>query len=247
MKEQMHLAAQYLAAAGISFLDAKADDSHTNLGFNTESGCLETHILSENNDQLLLCYQDFSLLWKSKSGTKSFPLDGASHQGVLRWITETSKTSLNKEYSYDLHYELPYNSDDPFTYKLNDAAALKELMDLRILAQSSLEKINQKYGFDTSIRIWPHHFDTGIYTEITGSENSVGAGLAIPDSVCDAHYLYASGYDSNGRIATSGLKGLTKGKWGNEGFKGALLPANGLSESEAVQFFSETIERFKIM
>ena len=30
MEKQIHLAAQYLAAAGISFLEKEPDDSHTN-------------------------------------------------------------------------------------------------------------------------------------------------------------------------------------------------------------------------
>jgi hypothetical protein len=37
MKDQLHIAAQYLAAANMSFLEKKADDSHTNLGFNTDT------------------------------------------------------------------------------------------------------------------------------------------------------------------------------------------------------------------
>ena len=241
----MHLAAQYLATAGISFLDKEDDDSHTNLGFNTDSGCLETHILSENNDQLLLCYQDFSLLWKSDSGTKTFPLDGASHKNVVNWLKETAKTTFDKDYEYTLHYELPYAIDDSFTYHLNDADAVKELMHLRILAQLSLEKINQTYGFDTSIRIWPHHFDTGIYAAIPDTDKSVGVGLAIPDAVLDEHYLYASGYNAEGQIVPEGLKKLTKGRWSTTDYLGGVIAAAELSESEAVQFFNEAIEQFK--
>ena len=243
----MHLAAQYLAAAGISFLDKKDDDSHTNLGFDTDSGCLETHLLSDTNDQLLLCYQDFSLVWRSDSGTKSFQLDGATHQDVLRWLSHTAKTALAKEYGYNLHYELPYPIDDSYTYHLNDASALKELMHLRILTQLSLEKINQTHGFDASIRIWPHHFDTGIYTALPDTDNSVGLGLAIPDSVCDEHYLYVSGYNNEGQIVPTKLKELTKGSWSSEGYLGSVLPATDLSESEAVMFFNEAIEQFKTL
>jgi hypothetical protein len=39
MQNMTYLAAQYLAAAGISFLGLKKDDSHTNLGF-VSWGCL---------------------------------------------------------------------------------------------------------------------------------------------------------------------------------------------------------------
>lgn len=41
----MHLAAQYLAAAGISFVAKEDDDSHTNLGFSAETGSMTTHPL----------------------------------------------------------------------------------------------------------------------------------------------------------------------------------------------------------
>lgn len=57
----MHLAAQYLAAAGISFVEKKADYSHTNLGWSIDKQRLETHPLSEKGDVLALNYNTFSL------------------------------------------------------------------------------------------------------------------------------------------------------------------------------------------
>jgi len=245
MKKQMHLAAQYLAAAGISFLDKKEDDSHTNLGFNSDNGYLETHPLSDNNDQLRLSYTDFLLEWKSDSGVSTFNLDRSSHQEVIDWIKEISMKSLNKEYNFDLHYELPYTIENSYVYKLTSATDLKELMHLRILSQLSLEKITQENKLDTDIRVWPHHFDTGIYAALPGSNVSVGLGLAIPDSVCDEHYLYASGYSASGQIDTSGFDSLTKGRWSSEGYNGAVLPANKLVEVEGVEFFNQAINQFK--
>jgi hypothetical protein len=53
MEKQMHLASQYLAAAGLSFVKKQDDDSHTNLGFNTEKGIMYTRALSDNGDQLI--------------------------------------------------------------------------------------------------------------------------------------------------------------------------------------------------
>ena len=100
MKKQMHLAAQYLAAAGISFLDKKEDDSHTNLGFDTDNGTLSTHIFSKNKDRLVLNYQKFTLDWVSLSGSVSFRLDGAKHQQIIKWISEVSQRFLNKPYQY---------------------------------------------------------------------------------------------------------------------------------------------------
>jgi hypothetical protein len=195
MKKQMHLAAQYLAAAGISFLEKKEDDSHTNLGFNISGASLETNVLSKNGDQLCLNYKTFSLVWKSKKDKTSFKLNGKTHKAVLEWLEETSKKYLNKPYSYKLHYDLPYKIDDSFVFQLKSNSDLEELIQLRTVIQLSLEEINIIYNKNADIRIWPHHFDTGIYSQLLDNDISFGLGLAIPDSVCKEHYLYISGYN----------------------------------------------------
>jgi hypothetical protein len=87
IEKQLHLASQYLAAAGISFLPKEDDDSHTNIGFNTDGGYLETHSLSDNYDKLILNYKNFSLEWKSNTESKSFRLDGATHKEAVDWIS----------------------------------------------------------------------------------------------------------------------------------------------------------------
>lgn len=241
LEKQIYLASQYLAAAGISFLDKKEDDSHTNLGFDTDGGYLETHPLSDNNDKLILNYKNFSLEWKSNDGSKAYKLDGATHKEVVKWISDTSSTFLNKTYKYKFHYDLPYSINDDSTFKLLDVEKLNELMHLRILAQFILEQINTHYKLETSIRIWPHHFDTGIYTAMPESDISIGLGLATPDSVCDDHYLYITGYKGGNVIDVSGLDKLSIGEWKSEGFTGAILNAKDIEESKGVDFFNEVI------
>lgn len=135
----MHLAAQYLAAAGISFVEKKADDSHTNLGWSIDKQRLETHPLSTAGDVLSLNYTTFSLEWISPKNNASFLLEGKTHQQVLKWLTSSADAILGKKYTYDFHYDLPCSIDDSFTFKF-DATKLKQLADLRSLTQSSLEK-----------------------------------------------------------------------------------------------------------
>ena len=245
MKKQMHLAAQYLAAAGISFLEKKDDDSHTNLGFNIEDSTLESHVLSENGDQLCLSYNDFSLQWKSKTGTVSFDLDGATHQDVLSWLADTSKAHLGKEYTYNLHYDLPYSIDNSYVFQFNSIEELQELVHLRTMAQLSLEKINNDFNKKADIRIWPHHFDTGIYSQLLNNDIYLGLGLAIPDSLSDYHYLYISGYKENSAINPSHFSPLENGEWKSDGFKGAILSALNVTEADAIDFFKEAINQYK--
>ena len=245
MEKQMHLAAQYLAAAGISFLSKKDDDSHTNLGFDSTNGTLSTHMLSENKDVLSLNYQEFSLDWNSLNGTSSIPLDGATHREIVIWISEQSQKMLNKKYEYNFHYDLPYSVTDDFTFKLTDASKLKRLLDLRILAQVSLESILTANVLTASIRVWPHHFDTGIYTKLPDTEIFIGCGLAIPDTHCEDHYFYASGYQNGKSIDTSSFGKLENGEWRNNGFFGAIISATQLLESQTISFFQEAIARYK--
>ena len=241
----MHLAAQYLAVAGICFVDKKPDDSHTNMGFNSNTNCLESRILSPKGDQLLLSYQNFSLIWKSENGTSTFMLDGKSHKEALKWLEDIAEKALNKKYEYSIHYDIPYEIVDDFSFEITSKASLEALIRLRTLTQSSLEKVIESHGLEAEIRVWPHHFDTGIYTALPGTSISIGLGLAIPDTVCEDYYLYASGYNSDGQIDASNFEKLTKGYWGATGFKGAVLPATEIEESDGLKFFNQTIERFK--
>ena len=52
MLNEWHWAAQYLATAAKSFIPAKEDDSHTNLGYDHENALLYTHPMSEEEQVL---------------------------------------------------------------------------------------------------------------------------------------------------------------------------------------------------
>ncbi len=246
MKDQLHLASQYLAAANMSFLEKKADDSHTNVGFDADTKRMETYDLSSSGDKLSLNYRRFSLEWTSQSGVTSLSLDGKTHKEVLQWLQELSQTHLAKEYVYKFHYELPYTIDDDFQFKLTDASRLEYLSNLRILAQYTLERVIQTNALSSPIRIWPHHFDTGAYALLNDSSDIyIGMGMAIPDTLSDEHYFYISAYKNGSAILPSSQSDLSLGKWVDQGFTGAILPATNLVESETVKFFQETIHQFK--
>ncbi len=240
----MHLAAQYLAAAGISFVTKRDDDSHTNLGFSITKSSMETHPLSENGDVLSLDYKNFSLNWRSENDSTFLSLDGATHSDVLSWLEGTSKSFLNKSYDYQFHYDLPYEIDDDFMFKLFDSNKLKELVQLRVLTQLTLEQVLKDHNLTSDIRVWPHHFDSGAYASLD-KNTAIGLGLAVPDTMSTEHYFYISGYKGHDALATEGFSPLSNGEWKNKGFKGAILPAAALDKQEAVLFFKKTIENYK--
>ena len=240
----MYLAAQYLAAAGISFLEKKADDSHTNLEFVTGNASLNSRPLNKAGEILSLNFERFTLEWKRNGSNRAFKLDGNTHGLILQWIREQAgKSGMMQHYNYDFHYDLPYKITDDFTFKLLDANRLSELTHLRILAQLVLEKFLSTNELNSEIRVWPHHFDTGIYTQLDACPNtSIGAGLAIPDNVVNEHYFYLSGYNDNAAISTKDLKALSNGHWHNNGFTGAVLPAKGATLQTGLDFLEEALD-----
>ena len=195
MDKMMHLGAQYLAAAGKSFVEHKEDDSHTNLGYNSKIGALNTHLLSDLGDELSLNYSNFALDWNSFDGRTSLHLDGTAHGEILEWLEEMSQTYMGKSYTFDLHYELPYSIDDEFTYELLDANRMEYLNELRRFSQQVLNRFLNENRLESDIRIWPHHFDTGAFVQDVGDRNlSIGLGMAIPDSMSNHYYFYLAGY-----------------------------------------------------
>ena len=249
MVKMMHLAAQYLATAGISFLEKKEDDSHSNLGFDTVKGCLETWPLNDYGCKIALDYAQFSLHWSiNDTSRKTLYLDGKSHREIVKWIKEVTKTlGASKTYSYRLHYELPYGKmTDDFVFSKPPQDDLDKMLGYRKIAQIALESVVDKMALSTTIRVWPHHFDTGGY-EIMGTSNPIGVGfgMAIPDSVINDFYLYTSGYKGHDGIDTSTFDAITYGDWMNEGFKGAVLPMKTVDEEKAITFFNESIRNYR--
>ena len=246
MIKQLHLASQYLAAAGKSFLEHRADDSHTNLEFSIETKSLLTRAFDGSRTQLGLNYKTFSLDWIA-SQSESISLKGKTHQQLIEWLTEmTKKSGLNKTYEYNLHYQLPYSLDDGEEFKLSSKEEVEELIRLRTLAQNVISQFLKEEQLESEIRIWPHHFDTGAFAHLhDGSGKSVGLGMAIPDNMIDDLYFYISGYRGHDNLNTWAFPALSHGKWVNNGFKGAVIPASKTDETTVLQFFREALKGYQ--
>jgi len=245
MVKQLHFAAQYLATAGISFLEKKDDDSHSNLGFSVENGRMTTRSLNNEGHVLALNYNNFSLEWITKQTTTNFRLDGSTHAEVLAWITQmTTNAGIAKPYVYKFHYELPYSITADFKYTLLNMGRLEELMHYRILAQLTLETFLKEQTLDSEIRTWPHHFDTGAFAMIS-DKIGLGLGLSIPDATNNDFYFYISGYEGHTSMATTSFKPLTYGEWYNEGFKGGILPVTNVTRDHVLTFFNEAFLAYK--
>lgn len=244
MVKTFHIAAQYLATVAISFLDAKDDDSHTNLGW--KNGSQQTHPLSEDNCIFSLDYESFTLIWTNDKGFKgSLPLEGRKHSEIVHWIRNASlKAKHRKVYEYRLHYDLPYEKiTSDFVFVKPSEKVTQKLIQQRNLVQRALEETLKNQEQETPIRIWPHHFDTGAFF-MANDEIGIGLGMAIPDSMIDDFYFYVSGYKGHNAIELSETIHVEKGEYYNDGWKGIALPVSGVSIEEAVRFYNEGIKHY---
>ncbi|NQV52626.1 MAG: hypothetical protein HQ500_05550 [Flavobacteriales bacterium] len=248
--EALHRAAQYLCTAAISFVPKQDDDSHTNLGWNSDEAVLVTRPLNSEGLRLELNHQVYALdIVHPESGLSgSFPLTGARHLDVLKWLdNEREFCGISKPYTFDLHYELGYSPrlDDHFTFPSIVGEALDAEIERRNIADRAMKAILLEYGTAELPRIWPHHFDSGaLIQHPTPKISSIGIGMAIPDGMIDDHYLYVSGYDSGGGLSTDTLRALPSGEWYGDGWKGAAVSMTGLTAEEALAFYRNAIKAY---
>lgn len=249
--EPLHRAVQYLATASKSFLPAKDDDSHTNVGWNPISKSFETHALDKKGLTLALNVDAYSLDFIHPiSGIEaSFPLGGANHLDIVNWIErERAFYKIEKEYTFDLHYDLPYKdafNDDSSFPKLKEEE-LKAQIQLRWLADKALALAAGQFDLLSDIRVWPHHFDTGsIGSNLSEKDVSYGLGLSIPDHVEDDYYFYVTKYKGDESVNVSRFSKLKNGEWKHDGWNGAALRATAKSLPEVVSFFAEAIKAYK--
>ena len=164
MVRSFHIPAQYLTTVAKSFLQAKRDDSHTNLGWINQSLC--THALDGNNLTLCLDYSLYALVWTNDLGiNESLELDQKTHAEIVDWIHKTSNELIPKgSYEYSLHFDLPYTSlSNEYTFHKPSAEVINEHVQRRDAVHKALEMVLENHL--APVRVWPHHFDTAMLVE----------------------------------------------------------------------------------
>ena len=246
--EQIHLASQYLAAAGISFLPQMDDDSHINLGWDEENNRLTTHPFGKAEFQIGLNIKSGELEWlKNGRVVSKINVLTSTHKDLLNWINrEVLIHEIGKDYQYQFNYDLPYapiGNGDSFHFDQEERLAYIRLLTT---AQRAFKGFLVDNDLASPIRLWPHHFDLGIYAQLNAEMGLyLSAGLAISDSLVEDVYYYASGWKEGKVIPTSAFKGLDQGDWRSD-WAGATLLAGKVNEAEAKHFLKQAQAKFLI-
>ena len=232
--QQLHWLSQTIAKANRTYVTSKPDDSHTNLYYDDLDNRIVGRWINNGRDHLMLTLNlaTLNLEWlnSAKEVVQSFETIGKTATDIENELAgQLTGIYLNPNgFTDKLHFEIP---EYPFTGEpisaINDAD-IHEWKTYRKLANVLCGLVLGYLELEGEIRIWPHHFDTGIYVEV-GQKLGLGFGLAMEDSMAGAPYFYLSAYPIHGILEYTDLPDLGSGRWEvGENWKGAILPLSEL-------------------
>ncbi len=244
--QHIHQLSQILAKMNRSLVPAKDDDSHTNLYWDPIRQQLLGRWVSSPGGLLLpaLNLEQTEFQWINK---KMKVAGKASLVGKNYFEAEDLVKALSHDVGIEkkslmapLHFEIPDYSFKNSPINTLEKQKLLEWSYFRTLANHILIDLGEAIQKDVEVRIWPHHFDTGIYFQ-WNDEIGIGCGLAMEDDMAGAPYFYISAYSGEDAFDYSDATALAYGRWIKEGqWKGGILPVDQLGTDNAMtnlQFF----------
>jgi hypothetical protein len=235
--QRLHLLCQVIGKANRTYVPEKPDESHTNLYFDPWGNKILGRWIQSGSGSVL-----FTLNLK----TLQYEVLNASRKPVLK-VPSLGKTMEDIESEFEallpkagldpagFRTPMPHPIPDyPFGNKpqrVIDAQALDQWKYFRKLAnQTCYHFLGYAQAF-SDVRIWPEHFDTGMYFEYAGNMG-IGFGFAMEDSMVGEPYFYMAGYPKYGSLVFENLPLSPAWKWElGEHWKGVVLPVSGLEKA----------------
>ncbi len=254
---QLHQASQILAATGISFVEKKEDDSHTNMEWIEELNAFESSAFGSHLQlRLAINFKKFKLILLDEDHDFSeFELHDKTEAQMVSWYNNALKSSNFDPSSFTMkrHYEIPeIPQAKGAKFNLFDPAPFLELSNHFANANLLLKSIASQNSAASEVRCWPHHFDIGILITVEENENpdkmkSVGVGFSPGDDNYDEPYYYVSPwpYPHHSLLKNSDLP--SGGKWHITGFVSAILTVSNFQSAQNQQkcikdFLSKAID-----
>lgn len=238
----MHSLAQLLALTAMQWLPTQPDDSQANLLWNSVQDRLESRAFTvgDHTIRLVIAIDSFTLYFvdEQEQVHAAFSVENRTPADALNWWTSQMQawglTDLNP-LSYVLGTE-PVQT----TYERPDV--LPTWSHWRTVANRVLTTLTHETCQKSEVRVWPHHFDTGVYyavTDAAGVEiSAIWAGYSIADALSNEPYFYLSGYVQGRSIDFSTALPLPIGAWRiTENWQGALLPISAIGQTSNVDKF----------
>ena len=246
--QQLHRLCQIIAKANRTFVRAKKDDSHTNIGFNTQKGQLEGRWIEteRNRIRLILRLSDVCFVWVDENENNLQTVSTAKKH-VIEIETQLKKTLEREQldiskFQDPLHFQIPDYTFIGQPVALLSRLALNEWIHWRSLANDACNYLLKSFKETGEVRLWPHHFDTGIYMDLN-EKLGIGFGLAMKDDMVGAPYFYATCFPKEGKADYSGINELEYGHWIVNEWHGAVLSLDDL-QIQTKKVTKTIIEKF---
>ncbi len=230
----LHWLCQVITKANRTYVPEKEDDGHTNLAFDALGQRLVGRWIKTKQGNILFTLNlhnlTFEIICQSRKVKASVPTAGLHINEVEQKIEELlPDLSLDPVgFSKPLHFEIPEYGFELIPQHLPEER-IAEWKYYRQMANKACSLLLDHAQSDEEIRIWPHHFDTGIYTNVKDGLG-LGFGLAMEDTMAGAPYFYMSGYLENGSLVYDNLPRRNEWLWKVEGpWKGVILPITHLT------------------
>lgn len=233
---QAHHAVQLLTRAARGYLPAAADDSHTNLGWDTGRGRFVGRPVTAASPQVQLALNvpNLTLELSDPDGgpAEDFPLHGRTLEEAASWVKlQFVLRGLDPApFDQPLHFEIPAHPVATSGAKFDAEAASSALAELARYytdAQRSLAEILDREPGASELRCWPHHFDLGALIDLSGGK-SIGLGLSPGDHYYDEPYYYVNPYPTPDN---AGIAPLARGHWHTHEWFGGVAAAHELLEA----------------
>ncbi len=237
LEQQIHLLSQIIAKFNRTYVPQEADDSHTNLSFDPISNKIYGRWVVQENQKLNLALNldafQFELINNALVPLHSFKIQGKRIESIEQEIAAyLPEVGFSREgFTDKLHYEIPVYDFAEDKFEKWDSVFIKEWQENRAMANEACCLLLTHLQIEGETRIWPHHFDTGIYIE-AHDNLGLGFGWAIEDGMVGDSYFYFTAYGLNGiEIDYSNVPKLNFGQWIiNENWKGAVLSLNTIKD-----------------
>lgn len=236
---QLHWAAQFIASAGQTFAEPRADDSHRAMAWDaTLDAFVGVPFAGTYPFRLALRPADLTLLLldRGAESLSEFALPGRTRDDGYAWLARGMATYMGdaapliERPEYDVP-EHPVQADAPFSEDRRD-----ELHALAALYGSAAEILGDLFAGreDASETLcWPHHFDLATLVTVEADDEggvvkSVGIGLAPMGGGYDTWYWYVTPWPYPDPETLPELR--SPGFWHTEGWVGAILTGKSVTE-----------------
>jgi len=251
--QQQHHAAQFLALVGRHLIPQEADDSNTNMEYQSSGMMLLGNTLPNGmRIALQLTDLEIGILDKNNDLLNVVSLNGRTKKEVF----EDLKKSLSDlevdvtAFSNILHYKMPeHDLDKDDSFKVNDDNYFIENAIARNNAKFVINEVVKNIEKAEAVKIWPHHFDTGSFIPVSTNDTgelsqSIGVGFAIPDSMVNEPYYYLSFWSEQTLKDLDVLKPLDAGEWMTPDWNGAVLKLSDILMQDTAEKQFELVKSF---